>query len=99
MKHELNALSKIKLKTTILCENLPQLMIQIVYSTQIGTVSPATYFAFVFSFISIILAISTTIANEINFKKSVIVSYYVKLSTSERLGEEQKKLLKKYKAH
>ena len=46
---ELHELSKIKIRSTIFMENVPQLIIQVIYSYHIGSLENATILAFIAS--------------------------------------------------
>eukprot|EP01083_Nonionella_stella_P204809 746343_1 len=68
-KHELYQLSKIKLKSTVFTEDIPQLFIQILYASLTTTISSSVFMAFIASFFSIIMAVATFFANRTSRKK------------------------------
>eukprot|EP01084_Bolivina_argentea_P110379 197118_1 len=92
-KPELNKLTKIKIKSTITLENGPQLIVQIIYATQTSNISTPIFLAFIGSFLSIILAISSYFANRENRKNSESKSYYVRFCNENgtKLDVEQEK--------
>eukprot|EP01083_Nonionella_stella_P136869 416634_1 len=77
-KYDLNRLAEIKLKSTICLENGPQLIIQILYSIQIEDITPATYFAFIGSLLSVIMVVASFCAHRISAKDADNVSYFIK---------------------
>ena len=102
-KFELNKLTKIKLISTICCENLPQLLLQILYFAQFGFVDnsnarDAAMLAFVGSILSVILSVLVWYVNK---KEEGIlpVIYYVEFSKQRRikLNKNEKQLFLKKK--
>eukprot|EP01083_Nonionella_stella_P043196 116559_1 len=77
-KYDLNRLAEIKLKSTICLENGPQLIIQIIYSIQIGDITAATYFAFIGSVLAIIMIVASFCANQRAAKDAHNLSYSIK---------------------
>ena len=82
-KYELNKLTKIKLVTTIACENLPQLSLQLIYfvvfSFESNNARDSAIFAFVGSILSVIISV---LIWYINRKENALhaVIYYIQLS-------------------
>eukprot|EP01083_Nonionella_stella_P077359 211194_1 len=76
-KNDLNKLTMIKIKSTICFENIPQLIVQIVYSVQIEDITTPTFLAFFGSVLSIILSTSSYYAQSLHRKDADIESYYV----------------------
>eukprot|EP01083_Nonionella_stella_P000869 2476_1 len=77
---DLNQLLQIKLKSTICFENVPQLIVQIVYSAQTGVITNATFLAFIGSVLSIILSTASYYAQSLNRKDGDVVSYYIRFA-------------------
>ena len=98
-KFELNKLTKIKLISTVCCENLPQLLLQILYFAQFGflgnsNATDAAVLAFVGSILSVILSVLVWYVNK---KEEGIlpVIYYVEFGKKKRikLNPNEKELL------
>jgi len=96
LSSELYKLSKIKIRTTIWMENMPQLVIQILYSYLIGTFEQATILAFVGSLLSIIHAFVVNKAQKNQNEEVNISKYYIGLFQSHRLRKE---IVDKIKLH
>eukprot|EP01084_Bolivina_argentea_P174049 301487_1 len=101
-QNELEILTKMKIKSTILMENIPQLFIQLLYAMEIGSITYATVFAAIGSLLSIIIAVSSYYANVVSQKKSDIVSYSLRFTNAEApfndvLTEEQQRKIKNNK--
>ena len=87
-KYEMNKLTKIKLISTIICENLPQLLLQLLYFVQFGfessTSRDATLLAFVGSILSVILSVLVWYINrKEQWVKPII--YYIEFSKKRKL--------------
>eukprot|EP01084_Bolivina_argentea_P119907 212582_1 len=63
---EIKRLSKLKVFGTIFCENVPQLMIQLIYSNALGKLSPTVILSFTASSISVIFAMLSYIIQQQN---------------------------------
>eukprot|EP01083_Nonionella_stella_P084976 235316_1 len=105
-KHELRLLSKIKIQSTILQENLPQIIIQFVYvwvtltqSTEDRpTIPEPVVFAFVGSALSVIMAVASYCGQKTNMKDSTVMSYYLLFGDKNKaLSVEHRALIKKHK--
>ncbi len=75
-KHELFLLSKIKIMSTITQEDVPQLIIQMLYASLTDKMTSAIFMSFIASLASIILAIATYFAHRTSCKHSIFVNYY-----------------------
>eukprot|EP01083_Nonionella_stella_P078463 214754_1 len=101
-KHELNRLSKIKIRSTITMENGPQLIISVIYAYHtIGDtgISDATVLSFVASLLSVILAVSSFYANKLGRKDAEIRMYDLKFynQDGDPLTQIEKESIKKKK--
>ena len=76
---ELHELSKIKIRSTIFLENVPQLIIQVIYSYVIGSLENATILAFVPSFLSIVAALVIYNAQKEQHQKFHTTKYSLEL--------------------
>ena len=76
-KYELNRLQKIKIFSTIILENLPQIGIQFWYSDLIGEFSPTTRLAFSASILSVVATVLTSIVSREGNFKGAHPSYYI----------------------
>ena len=96
-KYEMNKLTKMKLISTIICENLPQLLLQLLYFVQFGFESSngrdAALLAFVGSILSVVLSVLVWYVNR---KEQGIlpVIYYIEFGKKRRvkLTETEKTL-------
>eukprot|EP01083_Nonionella_stella_P087767 244300_1 len=89
-KHELYQLSKIRMRSTVLWEDFPNLGIQIIYAHFTSVISSDVFMAFIASSLSIILAVSTYFANRFGRKHSVFVNYHLLFRKSTRLTDTEK---------
>eukprot|EP01083_Nonionella_stella_P185690 677691_1 len=100
-KHELNRLSKIKIRSTITMENGPQLIISVIYAmnTRETGISDATVLSFVASLLSVILAVSSFYANKLGRKDAEIRMYDLKFynQDGDPLTQIEKDSIKKNK--
>ena len=99
-KHEMNKLTSIKLKSTVLCENLPQMLIQIVNFIYFGFDEPAII-AFVGSLLSVILSVLVWFVNRETDELYPVI-YYIefgkritKLSDNEKKKFRELRMLRK----
>eukprot|EP01083_Nonionella_stella_P077356 211189_1 len=89
-KRELDKLSKIKIKATIICENGPQILIQIIYAWAIFNVngdwnpSPAVVFAFVGSSLSVLMAVASYYAVKNIHQDSNVMDYYLRFENMKK---------------
>ena len=93
---ELKQLLQIKIKSTIYMEDIPQLIIQILYAVlttkTASNLSLAVFLAFVGSILSILMAVASYIANKENDKNDEYVSYMIRFinRNSTKLSEQEK---------
>jgi len=82
-KYELNKLTKVKVISTVVCENLPQIVIQLVYMVVFGfaetNVRNAVILAFIGSILSVIISMLIWYINRTEFGTSAVI-YYIELS-------------------
>ena len=82
-KYELNKLTKVKVISTVVCENLPQIVIQLVYMVVFGfaetNVRNAVILAFIGSILSVIISMLIWYINRTEFGTSPVI-YYIELS-------------------
>ena len=76
-KHELNDLTKFKLIGTVLLENLPQLVIQVIYSKQLNTITQSTYLASSASLLAVIATVLAWYISRDNNFDGTFVNYYI----------------------
>merc|ERR1712228_975029 len=79
----LKKLGKMKGISTIFMENVPQLIIQVIYSFNIGEVSNNTQLAFVGSMISVISALSSYFIEQSNTDNMIVFKYYLKMTKND----------------
>merc|ERR1712228_124188 len=79
----LKKLGKMKGISTIFMENVPQLIIQIIYSFNIGEVSNNTQLAFVGSMISVISALLSYFIEQSNTDNMIVFKYYLKMTKND----------------
>merc|ERR1712228_1077279 len=79
----LKKLGKMKGISTIFMENVPQLIIQIIYSFNIGEVSNNTQLAFVGSMISMISALLSYFIEQSNTDNMIVFKYYLKMTKND----------------
>eukprot|EP01084_Bolivina_argentea_P074739 135556_1 len=88
-RHELKKLSKIKVFGTIVLENLPQLVCQILYSYVLGYPSQTTQLAFCASLLSV-TASTLSYWIEKNAADTIAVQYYLAFQCEQKRGMHEK---------
>eukprot|EP01083_Nonionella_stella_P139707 426756_1 len=92
---ELHELSKIKIKSTVLMENAPQLLIQIVYSFTIGEIESGTLLAFVASSLSVAASLIIYQAQKDLLSQGHMNKYFIKFyDTAGQKNIDQKQQLR-----
>eukprot|EP01083_Nonionella_stella_P183018 660197_1 len=99
--HELKTMNKIKLIGTIWLENIPQLMIQVVYANASGEISANTAFSFLASVLSILVAVTSYLIEKTD-ENIATFAYYVEVKKAQddmkenvpsQLSDEEKRKL------
>ena len=88
LSSELHELSKIKIRSTIYGENVPQLLIQIIYSYVINKLENATILAFIASLLSIIASLVVYYAQKEQSEKFITWRYFLKLEANQMIDTE-----------
>eukprot|EP01083_Nonionella_stella_P148291 469129_1 len=98
-QHELNALTKIKIRSTIWFENAPQIVIQIVYTiARGGDINDAVVFAFIGSMLSVVMTLASYYAQKNVNKDANVMSYYLRFDTGVgKLSSDQVKKIENTK--
>eukprot|EP01083_Nonionella_stella_P185548 676863_1 len=91
---ELHELSKIKIQSTVLMENLPQAIIQIVYSSIIGIIEGDALLAFIASTLSICASLIVFQAQKDQLSEGHILKYFVRFYNADGTTQAQKKQIK-----
>ena len=94
MSSDLHQLSKIKIRSTIFMENLPQLLIQIIYTAVIGEAENATILAFIASSLSVIASVVIYQAQKEQNEDIIVTKYYIRFT-----DYKNSKILDKYYAN
>ena len=101
MSDDLHKLSKIKIRSTIFMENVPQLLIQILYTIAIGHAENATILAFIASSLSVIASIVIYKAQKEQNEESVISKYYIRFTDhkTSNITDKQRSSIKQRKGY
>ena len=94
---EIKQLTRLKITTTILAENLPQLCFQIVYIVYLGSIlEQPVLFACIGSILSILLTCSAYYMDKQD-AESVYTQYYLEYTTTHIASQDQTKFRQKYR--
>ena len=101
LSSDLHELSKIKIKTTVFMENVPQILIQIVYSYASGSLENVTILAFVASSLSILASVVIYKAQKDQDEEFVTAKYYIRFGNYDvnNIEAKQHALIKKHKGY
>ena len=94
LSSELHELSKIKIRSTIFMENVPQLIIQVIYSYVIGSLETATILAFIASSLSIIASLVIYYAQKEQHEKFITMKYFLRLEADRVIGAQSQMNIK-----
>eukprot|EP01083_Nonionella_stella_P317665 1157779_1 len=94
---ELHELSKIKIKSTVLTENCPQLLIQVAYSIIINKIESDTMLAFVASTLSVFASLIVYQAQKDQLSEGHICKYFVRFYSDRVISQQQQEQIKQNK--